>query len=107
MNGWTLDIGRSYLDSVTDWFRYSLNKVQAASASDLVHKVLETYITQILRVALGLVLTIMVARILGPQGRGLYAVALAIGALGVQVGNFGLGSSNIYYVAKDHDLLAV
>jgi O-antigen/teichoic acid export membrane protein len=70
-------------------------------------QVAETYFTQILRVGLGLAMTILVARILGPQGRGLYAVALAIGALGVQLGNFGLGSSNVYYVAKSRHLLSV
>jgi len=107
MNGSTLQIDRSYGESVIDVLRSPLNTAQAVSGSDVFHKVMETYVTQILRVGLGLVMTIMVARILGPHGRGLYAVALAIGSLGVQFGNCGLASSNVYYVAKDRRLLAV
>jgi len=107
MNGSTLQIDRSYRDGRKGWLRTWLKTAGAACSSDLCHKIAETYVTQILRVGLGLAMTIMVARILGPQGRGLYAVALAIGALGVQFGNFGLGSSNIYYVARNRDLLDV
>ena len=74
-------------------------------SSDFIHKVLGTFITRILLMALGMVTSIIVARILGPEGRGLYAVAFAIGTIGVQFGNLGLHSSNTYYVAKDRKLL--
>lgn len=107
MNGSSLSLPRSFREIVAERFRSSLSKTQAASASDLIRMVGETYATQVLRVGLGLAATVLVARILGPQGRGLYAAALAIGALGVQFGNFGLGCSNTYYVAKDRRLLSV
>ncbi|MFQ5585214.1 MAG: flippase [Thermodesulfobacteriota bacterium] len=78
-----------------------------AVSSDFVHKVGETFATKILLIGIGLVTTVIVARILGPDGRGLYAVAAAIGAIGVQFGNLGLHASNTYYVSKDRNLLPI
>jgi O-antigen/teichoic acid export membrane protein len=74
-------------------------------ASDFVRKVAETYATQIVLLGLSLVTSIAVARKLGPQGRGLYAVAMAMGTIGVQLCNLGLHASNTYYVSKDRALL--
>lgn len=68
-------------------------------------KVAETYVTQISIIAIGIVTTVCVARILGPEGRGLLAVAVALSGLGVQFGNLGLNASNTYFVAKDRSLL--
>jgi O-antigen/teichoic acid export membrane protein len=73
--------------------------------SDFVRKVAETFGTRILLIGIGLVTSVIVARILGPDGRGLYAVAATIGAIGVQFGNLGLHASNTYYVARDRSLL--
>jgi O-antigen/teichoic acid export membrane protein len=67
----------------------------------------ETYATRILLIAIGLATTVVISRTLGPSGRGLFAVATAIAAIGVQFGNFGLHASNTYYVAKDRELLPV
>jgi len=55
--------------------------------------------------ALGVVTTILVARVLGPEGRGLYAVAVAFGAIGVQLASLGLQTSNTYYVSRSRQLL--
>ena len=107
MIGSTTADSHSLKENLINWLRSSRQTGRAWSASSLFQQVVETYFTQILRVGLGLAMTILVARILGPRGRGLYAVALAIGALGVQLGNFGLGSSNIYYVSKSRNLLSV
>jgi O-antigen/teichoic acid export membrane protein len=79
--------------------------IKQALASDLVRKVLETYATQISLILFGLVTTIAVARALGPTGRGLYAVALAMGQIGVQFGHFGYVASNTYYLGQDRALL--
>ncbi|MBI4530046.1 MAG: flippase [Candidatus Latescibacteria bacterium] len=73
--------------------------------SDFVHKVAETLTTRLIVNGIGIVTTVIVARVLGPEGRGLYAVAAAIGAIGVQFGNVGLHASNTYYVARDRRLL--
>jgi len=74
-------------------------------ASDFVRKVAETYATQIVLLGLSLVTSIAVARALGPEGRGLYAVAMAMGTIGVQLCNLGLHASNTFYVSKDRLLL--
>ncbi len=46
-------------------------------------------------------------RALGPEGRGFFATAVAIGAIGVQLGNLGLHASNTWVVARDRSLLGV
>jgi O-antigen/teichoic acid export membrane protein len=73
--------------------------------SDLWRNILETYGTRIVLMIIGLTTTVLAARALGPTGRGLFAVAGAVSAIGVQFGNFGLHASNTYYVAKDRALL--
>lgn len=74
--------------------------------SDFVRKVAETFAARILLIGIGIVTSAVVARILGPDGRGLYGVAVAVGAIGVQFGNIGLHASNTYFVAKDRSLLS-
>ncbi len=78
---------------------------RVAASSELCRDVLETYGTRVLIVAITFATTVVIARELGPTGRGFYAVAATISALGVQFGNAGLHASNVYYVAKDRDLL--
>ncbi len=76
-----------------------------AAGTELRRNVLETYGVRLVVVAISFGTTIVVARVLGPAGRGLYAVATALGAIGVQFGNMGLHASNTYFVAKDRKLL--
>ncbi|MBV9083681.1 MAG: flippase [Acidobacteriaceae bacterium] len=73
--------------------------------SDFGTKVTQTYATQVIKIAIGIVTSILMARALGPEGRGLFAVAGAIGALGVQFSCMGLQTSNIYFVARDRKSL--
>ena len=54
---------------------------------------------------MGLITSVIVAQILQPEGRGLYAVTMAITAAGVQFDNFGLNKSNTYHTAKEQKLL--
>jgi O-antigen/teichoic acid export membrane protein len=90
---------------------FSLNNRSGAPrdllGSTFAHKVFETYGTQILLLALGLVTTVLVTRTLGPEGRGLYAVMIATGRLAVQFCSLGLHVSNTYYVAKNRQLLPI
>jgi O-antigen/teichoic acid export membrane protein len=72
-----------------------------AAGTELRRNVLETYGTRILVIFVTFATAIVIARELGPTGRGLYAVAATLGAIGAQFGNFGLHASNIYFVAKD------
>ena len=50
-------------------------RVRRALESDFVRKVLETFATRILLIGIGLATSVLIARILGPEGRGLFAVA--------------------------------
>jgi O-antigen/teichoic acid export membrane protein len=81
------------------------HQVRHLAKSDFVRKVVETYATQVVLIGLGLVTSVAVARTLGPQGRGLYAVTMTIGVIGVQLGNLGLHASNTFYLAQDRSLL--
>jgi O-antigen/teichoic acid export membrane protein len=83
-----------------------LREWRSALSSDFIRKVMETYATRVLLIGIGLVSAVIVARLLGPQGRGFYAVAAATGALGVQFGNLGLHTANVYFVARDPHSLA-
>ncbi len=78
---------------------------RVVAGTELRRNVLETYGTRVLVVAVTFATAVVIARVLGPTGRGFYAVAATVGALGVQFGNLGLHASNTYYVAKDRALL--
>src|SRR6266849_10033834 len=78
---------------------------RVAAGTELRRNVFETYGTRLLVVAVTFATAVVIARVLGPTGRGFYAVAATVGALGVQFGNLGLHASNTYYVAKDRALL--
>jgi O-antigen/teichoic acid export membrane protein len=80
-------------------------RLRGVLARDFSQKVMATYATRVLLIAMGLVATVMITRALGPEGRGFFAVANAIAALGVQFGTFGLHASNTYYVAQDRSRL--
>ncbi len=79
--------------------------LRAGVASPFARKVAETFGARITVIAVGLVTSVLVARALGPEGRGLCAVAAAFGALGAQFGNLGLHASNTYVVARDRSRL--
>lgn len=78
---------------------------RVAAGTELRRNVLETYGTRVLVLLVTFATAVVIARELGPTGRGLYAVAATLGAIGAQFGNLGLHASNIYYVAKDRALL--
>ncbi len=50
---------------------------------------------------LGAISSILLARMLGPEARGTFGVALQLSTFGVQIGCLGINSSNLYYSAKD------
>ena len=79
--------------------------VSRLTSSVFVRQVSETYLTQLSIIALSFVNSILVTRLLGPDGRGLLAVAVTTSALGVQLGNLGLHSSNTYLVSRDPSVL--
>lgn len=75
--------------------------------SDFFRKIAGTILTRIFLIGMGLVTSVIVNRLLGPEGRGLYALALTVSAIGVQLANLGLHISNTYYVARNRTLLVV
>jgi len=75
--------------------------MRTAAQSDFVRKVGETFGAKILLILMGLASTVLVARALGPEGRGEYAIAFALVSIGVQFGNLGLHSSATYYVSRN------
>src|SRR5438874_3195636 len=75
--------------------------VRIARSSDFVSKVAGTYATRVFLMGVNLATAVVVARVLGPEARGFYAVAAAVGALGVQFGTLGLHTSNAYFVATE------
>ena len=82
-----------------------LRMLPASVSSRFARNVFETYATRVMLLGVTLLTTIVVARFLGPEGRGLYAVAAALGSLGVQFGNAGLHTANVYYAAREPEQL--
>jgi O-antigen/teichoic acid export membrane protein len=74
-------------------------------ASDFFVKVIQTFATRIMLIGLATIMSVLVSRWLGPTNRGIYAIAVLIGALGMQFGNLGLHASNTYFVAQNRNLL--
>lgn len=56
---------------------------------------------QVYMLVVGLVSTILIARLLGPEGKGVLAVVAAVPSLGVGVASFGLGPALGYMAGKD------
>jgi O-antigen/teichoic acid export membrane protein len=86
-------------------FRRAAEFQSSVRRSGFFRQAVSTYGTQLLMAVLSLVASVIIARALGPGGRGDYAVAMTMGIIGVQLGNLGLQSTNSYFVAKDRALL--
>jgi O-antigen/teichoic acid export membrane protein len=59
-----------------------------------------TFSTQIAVVALGFGTTIVIARVLGPEGQGAYSLIILIPTLLAMLGNLGIGMANAYFGGK-------
>jgi len=70
------------------------------SLGDLGGTTLLTVVTRLVILVAGLMTAVITARILGPEGRGLYFYALTVAGLVTQFGSLGFASSNTYYVAR-------
>ena len=92
----------SWQERLPEW---ASRRLSFLVGSDFVRKVAETFVTRIALILIGLATSVVIARMLGPEGRGLQATIAAITALGIQFGNLGLHSSNTYYVSRDASLL--
>ncbi len=59
-----------------------------------------TFTTGVLNLLLGVGTSVILARVLGPEGRGIYALAALLPSLIVTFGNLGIGPATVYYVAR-------
>jgi len=59
-----------------------------------------TFFTEVLLFFLGLATLIIVARVLGPTGKGIYSLVLLIPGIMIVFGNLGIGGSNVYFVGS-------
>jgi len=59
-----------------------------------------TFVTRCLSVILGLVISVIIARALGPEGRGVYSLAILLPGLLVTFTNLGINPATVFYVAK-------
>jgi O-antigen/teichoic acid export membrane protein len=59
-----------------------------------------TMVVEVWSIGLGLALSILLARTLGPEGNGLYALALLLPTTMAQMLNLGVAPANIYYVGR-------
>jgi len=62
--------------------------------------ILITFITRILQLVLGIGSSIIIARILGPEGKGVYSLVILLPAFLIIFTNFGIGPASIYYIGK-------
>ena len=56
-----------------------------------------TFSTQIITVILSIAAAIVIARVLGPEGKGAYALILLVPTLLALLGNLGIGIANVYF----------
>jgi len=59
-----------------------------------------TFSSQILTFALGFAASIILARVLGPEGKGIYALIVLIPALMLKLGSLGIEAANVYFTGS-------
>ncbi len=59
-----------------------------------------SFITDVLVFVLGFPISIIIARTLGPMGKGVYSLILLIPSIIIVFANFGIGSANVYFVGS-------
>ena len=59
-----------------------------------------TFVTRILQLALGIGSSIIIARVLGPQGKGIYSLAILLPTLIIGFGDFGIVHASVFYVGR-------
>lgn len=63
-----------------------------------------TFITRGLTIIMGLITSVIIARVLGPEGQGIYSVAILLYALLITFTNFGIGSATVFCLKKNYPL---
>jgi len=67
---------------------------------NLSQSIIITFSTRILTVILAIITQIIIARMLGPAGKGMYSLIILVPTLLINLGNLGIGISNTYFIGK-------
>jgi len=59
-----------------------------------------TFVTRILQLGCGIGTSVIIARILGPEGRGIYSLAILLPVFLISFGNAGIAQASVFYVGK-------
>lgn len=59
-----------------------------------------TFITNVLNLLLFLGASVIIARVLGPEGKGIYTLSILLATLSVTFTNIGIGPASVYYISK-------
>ncbi len=70
------------------------------SSGKFVQETTVTLLSNVLNLLVGVGTSVVLARVLGPEGRGIYALAVLLPSLIVTFGNLGIGLATVYYVAR-------
>jgi O-antigen/teichoic acid export membrane protein len=76
------------------------------AADATVRRIAGTFATKLIAISLSVPFSVILARALGPEGRGEFVAATAVASLGMQLGNLGLHSANTFFVSRDAALLS-
>lgn len=68
--------------------------------SGFIKETAATFISGIINLIIGIGISVILARVLGPEQRGIYAMATLFPSLIVTFGNLGIGPATAYYVAR-------
>ncbi len=90
------------LHHVINFGNYILDQTRSV---EFIKNVRSTFGTRILVAFCSATVGVLVARFLGPAGKGQYSVAITLGMMGVYLSLLGLNASNTHFVAKRRDLL--
>jgi O-antigen/teichoic acid export membrane protein len=63
-------------------------------------KATSTFATQIVIVSLGLLVAVLIARVLGPEGKGAYSLLILVPSILISLGHLGIGTGTAYYTGR-------
>ncbi len=69
-------------------------------ASKFTKNTLITLLTRILQLIFAIGTSVIIARVLGPEGKGVYALALLLPSILVALTDLGVGPASVYYIGK-------
>jgi O-antigen/teichoic acid export membrane protein len=70
------------------------------AAGEFMQATIITFATNVLSLFMGVGASVILARVLGPEGQGIYILAILLTSLIVTFGNLGIGPATVYYVAR-------